>query len=303
MKLIFSFFALTFFYQLPYAFAASCCGGGFAIPSLITGDDKAQVTTSFSQAQVDTDVFSSGVWQKRSTEDITQTYKLDYAHIFADRFQYGFSLPIESRQNHVAGSDNKESGLGDVSLQLGYEYLPDWDYNPWRPKGVGFISLVIPTAPSIYEVTNEVESRGRGFYSLGAGTVLTKTWLNWDANANFEAHHSFTKVVNDPQTVVGNIVPGNGASFGFGGGYSFGDTRVGSSVTWTFEDPINVESASTPSSGAPEKYATGTLSLSQMFNQDWAASLSLSDQTLFGDPSNAVLSKSVALSLQKRWQR
>lgn len=303
MKLISSFIILLILLSLPEARAASCCGGGFAIPSLITGDDKAQVTTSFSQGKVDTDVFSNGVWQKRSSDDTTQTYKLDYAHIFADRFQYGFSLPIESRQNRVAGSDNKESGLGDISVQLGYEYLPDWDYNPWRPKGVGFVSLTIPTAPSIYEVTNEVESRGRGFYSLGAGTVLTKTWLNWDANANFEVHHSFTKVVNNPQTVVGTIVPGNGTSLGIGGGYSLGDTRIGSSLTWTFEDPINVESSSTPSNGSPERYATGTFMLSQMFNQDWAASLSYSDQTLFGDPSNAILSKSVAVSLQKRWQR
>lgn len=283
--------------------AASCCGGGFALPSLITGDDKAQVTTSISQSQVDTDVYSNGIWQKRNSDDTTQTYKLDYAHIFADRFQYGFSLPIQTRQNNAGGTANKESGLGDISTQLGYEYLPDWDYNPWRPKGIGFISLTLPTAPSIYEVTNSAESRGRGFFAIGAGTVLTKSWLNWDANANFEVHHSFTKVVNNPQTVSGNIVPGNGASFGFGGGYSFGDTRIGSSLSWTYEDPVNVESNGSTSNGSPEKYATGTLSLSQMFNQDWAASLSYSDQTLFGDPSNTVLSKSLALSLQKRWQR
>ncbi|MGZ3725334.1 MAG: serine protease spb1, partial [Pseudobdellovibrio sp.] len=98
------------------------------------------------------------------------------------------------------------------------------------------------------------------------------------------------------------IEPGNGGSFSLGCGYNMGDTRVGSSLAWNYEDPINV-SGSTPSTGSDQRFATGSFLVSQMFDNLWAATLSYSDQTLFGDPSNATLSKTISLSLQKRWAR
>lgn len=143
--------------------SAACCGGGFAIPSLITGDDKAQLTTSYSYSKIHTDVFSNGIWQRRNSTDASTVYKIEGAHIFADRYQAGFSLPIQTR-NLDGAQGGSSTGLGDVSGQLGYEYLPDWNYSPWRPRGIGFISLTLPTGKSIYESTTGLDSRGRGFF-------------------------------------------------------------------------------------------------------------------------------------------
>lgn len=284
----------------PKVWAAACCGGGFAIPSLITGDDKAQLTGSFSYSKIDTDVYSSGIWQKRTAEDTSQIYKIEAAHIFADRFQAGFSIPIQTRQKEGAGGGSS-SGLGDVAGQMGYEYLPDWNYNPWRPRGVGFISLTLPTGKSIYESQDGLDSRGRGFFALGVGTVLTKAWTSWDANASFEVHRSFDKVVSNSE-MLGTISPGYGSSLSLGTGYSIKDLRLGGTLTWFYEDAINVQ-GSNPSTGSAQRYASCTVSANYMLDEHWATMLSYTDQTLIGDPTNASLSKSINISLQKRWSR
>ncbi len=293
------FIALLGYAQIGHT--AACCGGGFALPSLITGDDKAQLTTSYSYSKIDTDVFTNGIWQKRFSNDTTTIYKIEAAHIFADSFQAGFTLPIQTR-NREGAQGGTSSGLGDISAQLGYEFLPDWNYNPYRPHGVSFISLTLPTGKSIYESDNAgLDSRGRGFFALGLGATLTKTWTNIDANLNSEFHHSFSKVVSNSQN-FGNITPGSGYSISTGTGYNIDNFRLGGSVAWFYEDGIDVDGLN-PSTGAAQRYASASLSTNYLFKDNWAGTLSYTDQTLLGDPSNATLTKSVQISLQKRWLR
>lgn len=282
--------------------AASCCGGGFALPSIITGDDAAQLTATYSYSKIDADVFADGIWQKRSSNDRSQNYKIEGSHIFYDRYQAGLSVPVQTRERG-GEQGGSSTGVGDVAGSLGYEYLPDWDYNPWRPHGIGFLSLTLPTGKSIYEFDDAsgLDSNGRGFWALGLGTVLTKSWFAWDANSSFEIHRSFDKAVRNSQ-VQGTAKPGYGGSFSLGAGYNIKDLRIGGALAWSYEDPIGF-AGSLSSPGAVSRYTTASLSLSYMLDQEWAGTLSYSDQTLFGSPVNTTLSKSVALLFQKRWAR
>ena len=59
------------------SFAASCCGGGFAFPALILGDDKAQVTTSYSYSTMTDHALSNGQWTRRTDDNRNDTLKLD----------------------------------------------------------------------------------------------------------------------------------------------------------------------------------------------------------------------------------
>lgn len=299
-NLVFSFFILT----APLtALASACCGGGFAMPALITGDDKATMTTSYSYSKVDTDVTDAGVWIKRNNDDLTsKVFKLDGAYVFNDRYQAGVSVPIQSRAKQGAVSEDS-TGLGDISTLFGYEYLPDWDYNPWRPHGVGFLTLTLPTGKSIQETEtiSGIDGRGRGFWALGIGTTLTKAWTVWDANSTLEVHRSFDKTVHNSQ-IDGTIKPGTGGSFSTGVGYNIKDLRLGTTLSWNYEDAIRVV-GNNSSDGAVERFATGTFSASYMFQETWAATASYSDQTLLGDPTRTTLSKMVAVSVQKRWTR
>jgi hypothetical protein len=268
------------------AFASACCGGGFAIPSIIAGDDQAQMTASYSNASADTDVYASGIWQKRSLPQTVQTIRLDSAYVFADRFQTGVSLPF-IQQSQSANSSGY--GLGDILSDVAYEILPDWDYNLWRPKEILFLTLTLPTG------------QGRSFWALGFGTVLTKTIRKWDANISIEAHKSFSKSVSENQ-IQGKANPGFGGSLTPGLGYNWMNFRLGGSISWLYEDPIKTE-GQISSEGSLQRVATAAVSASVMLDKDWATSLTYSDQSLFGEPLNTSLNKTVLLSLQKRWER
>lgn len=296
-------FSLTFLfaYPVPQAYAAACCGGGFAAPSIIAGDEKAQLTTSFSATEVIVDnVDDQGIWRTWDTHQQVQTFKIEGAHIFADRFQVGFSIPVIQRSR----DSFNYAGLGDISTLLGYEYLPDWDYNPYRPKGIGFLQLTLPTGKSKADSdVGGLDSRGNGFWAAGLGTLLTKTWTRFDSFVSLELHRSFGKKISNLQ-FSGELNPGYGGNLGIGVGYNLKDLRFGSSITWTYEDAIQATSNLGGSdTGSIERFATGVLSASYMANDHWSGTISYSDQTLFGSPVNTSLGKSIAFQVQRRWER
>lgn len=294
--LLFSFTNLLSAQKL---WAAACCGGGFAAPSIIAGDDKAQLTSSFSMTEVTVDhVDAGGVWHKWDTHQRVQTIRLEGAHLLSDRWQAGFTLPLVQR-SHL---EQNYSGLGDIALSLGYEYLPDWNYNPLRPKGIGFIQLSLPTGKSKAESDHGgIDSRGNGFWSVGAGTLLTKALGKYDVFSSFELHNSFAKDFSNSQ-MSGTLKPGFGGNFSLGAGYNLESLRFGASLLWSYEDPIKIESQ-TPSIGTAERSGTLTLSANYLASDDWAGTLSYSDQTLIGSPVNTSLGQTLSLVIQRRWAR
>jgi hypothetical protein len=280
------------------ALAAACCGGGFAAPSVIVGDDRAQLTSSFSYTDVVVDnVDSKGLWRQWSAHQSVQSFRFEGAHILSDRWQAGFSLPILQRS--YLGQDH--SGFGDVAGSVGYEYLTDWDYHPYRPKAVGYLQMTLPTGKSRAESEDGLDSRGNGFTSVGVGTLLTKIITVWDVFSSLEIHRSFSKSVSNAQ-IQGTLEPGFGGSLGLGGGYNTKSWRFGGAVNWVYEDPINIQS-DFPIRSSVERYGTAIASASYMANDEWAGTLSYYDQTLIGNPLNTSLGRGVALQLQKRWAR
>jgi hypothetical protein len=169
--------------------SAACCGGALALPSLITGDEGAKLTGTWSASQLQTDVYDNGIWRRREEPEAGQVFRFEGAQVFAERWQYGAGLPIQQRSRTGASS----SGLGDLTAQLGFEVLPEIEEGPELPRVLSFLSLTAPTGVSIYDSTDPqaLDSRGRGFWSLGAGSVVSKAWIRWDANAALTFHRSF----------------------------------------------------------------------------------------------------------------
>jgi hypothetical protein len=248
--------------------AASCCGGGFASPSLIVGDDKATLSADLSYSNVATEVSSTGFWEDRNSPESLETLRLQGAHIFQDRFQIGASLPIVSRSR--AGSTS--TGFGDISLNLGFESLPEWDYSAWRPRGVSYLTLTAPTGRAVQESTDtlQLDARGRGFWAVGLGTTLTKNVGKFDLNGTIELHRSFAREVKT-SSLEGEIRPGYGALLSLGAGYNIRETRIGANLAMNYEDAI-ATAGSIVSPGSVARVATAGLTVSQMINDVWTVS-------------------------------
>lgn len=284
------------------AHAAACCGGGFSAPAIISGDEKAKFSTSYSASEtVVESVDTEGIWTQWGTNQRLQTLRLEAARVFWDRYQFGVSIPVLMRSR----ANQSYSGLGDISTTLGYEVLPDWDYNPWRPKGIGFIQLTLPTGKA--KADSEVgglDSRGNGFWALGAGGMLSKSWDALDVLLSLEVHRSFSRRFANSQ-LQGTLEPGTGGSLGFGGGYSWGEFRLGSQIVWSYEDAVRTTAADglIMNEGFVERYATASVGLSYRANDEWSGTLSYTDQTLFGSPVNTSLGRGLVLLLQRSWAR
>lgn len=276
--------------------AAACCGGGTSNSSLISGDNKAQLSTSISHTQVTVDsVDSDGIWRIADQHQQSDTFKVEGAHIIDDRWQAGASLPIIQREKF----HQRKSGLGDLNATLGYEYLTDWDYHPWRPKGIGFLTLTIPMGKTKAESENGgLDSFGQGFWALGVGTHLSKIIGSFDLLSTIDIHRSFAKTVHSSQ-VDGTLTPGWGGNLSFGLGYNIEKWRIGSTAAWTYEDPISLNS----DPGTFERYGTLSLNISYLHNDEWSSTLSYSDQSIIGTPTNTSLGRTVAFLLQRRWSR
>ena len=291
MRSFFSAVAVLLFLS-PKATAASCCGGGMAIPSLIAGDEKANLSAEISHARTAVEVSSRGIWQEAPANESIQTLRLSGSHIFLDRFLTGVSVPIVTRSQ----SHSSNSGLGDTILNIGYEALPDWEYSTWRPKGITYLSLTLPT---------QQDGRGRGFWTLGAGVLATKNYRQWDFFLATETHYSFAKETPAElrsQGVEGESVPGWGGSAGLGTGYNIRDTRLGGAVNFVYEDAISTR-GTINSTGSFSRYASLSASLSRVFLENWSAALTYSDQTLLGAPLATSLNRSFVFMTQRRFSR
>jgi hypothetical protein len=69
-----------------------------------------------------------------------------------------------------------------------------------------------------------------------------------------------------------------------------------------YEDPV-ATSGSVESKGSAQRVVTSLASLTYTPVDQWSASISYSDQTLFGRPINTTLAQSVQLYFQRRFDR
>lgn len=296
------------------AYAAPCCGAGSAAPTILTGDDRAQLSASISHSQVIGDAPAVGlpVFRADGDDERTQTLRIEGALLLSDRWQVGASLPLMLRSRETATLDSTSaSGLGDVSLSGTYEVLPEWEYSVWKPRGYVFAQMGIPTGNSIHESTfgaNDpwgLDSRGRGFYSAGGGALLLKGWGDWDSSLMLEIHRAFARTFS---TFDGDLKlsPGWGGSIALGLGYSLTQLpiRMGLALSPVYESSILTQTPSdTDSISARQLIWNTSAQLGWLVTRSSTLSAVYTDQTLLGPARNVSLSRSVALLYQRRWER
>jgi hypothetical protein len=204
--------------------------------------------------------------------------------------------------------EDSSVGLGDVSLDLGYEILPETTYSAWRPKGFIFSRLKMPTGKSIYEGSSPLGSdvTGRGFTSLAVGTAWFKTFGIFDVLLSGEGHYSFSRTFS--VAALGTEATFSGA-WGFSailaagispgaGNLRFG---LGLSPVWESSRSVSAPGIPLPDLGARLSWDCSA-QVSYLWSSEWSTTFTYVDQTLMGPAYHTTLSRTFALLVQKRWE-
>lgn len=288
-----------------HGFASPCCGGSAAAPALISGDERAQLGLLLSRASVIGDAPAAGipVFRSSSESEILQTLRIDSAFLLSDRWQAGAVASIGRREHSRGATSASAAGIGDLKVNLAFEALPEWTYSPWKPKGYVFAQLSLPTGRSVHESASAVDAFGAGTASVAAGALFIKRWRTIDAFVLSEVHQGIARSLASSDGTESEIVPGPGASLGWGAGWSSGPVRAGFRVQPAYSAPRRVISGGIESVSSRQLVWDTGLDLTYLGADSWSWSASYTDQTLFGPAVNATLSRIFALSLQRRWDR
>jgi hypothetical protein len=284
-----------------WSFAAACCGGGANFPNLILSDDSAQLGLSANGSRVIGDAPSTGkpVFRSSADDEWVQNYTLDAAKLVSDRWQVGASIPYIRRSRSTSSQSASQWGWGDVSGMLGFEFLPEYSYSRWKPRGFLFLQTTFPTGGNIYESTNPyaVDARGKGFYTFSLGTFLIKSWNALDTSLRFALNKSLDRTFKAADGSDLTVRPGYDVNSAVSTGWSpgLGDWRLGLMLNPVYTAPTNA---------SRYKLVWNTsLDVSRIIARSYVLGLSYNDQTLLGPAKNISLERGLMLFFRGKWER
>ena len=285
-------------------YAGSCCGGGAGSAELMLGDTKSVVRTIYSDQSILADSSNDLKINNREDDEIEsiRTLSLSSSYRLNELTQFGFNLPIIEKIKKVNDNWESNAGIGDLQLNMGYEFMPEYNRNRFISQGFIFSQITLPTAPSLFTTkrTDSLDTRGTGHYSYGIGTIFTKRQKTGMTTVQFLLSYR----------------PGR----------KFNST-IFSSDSITTEDSFDNEVSISQSYSATENFAMSaglkrsylsnkttsvyigerqssqkqTINLGLDYSQeDYTYLMSYSDDFLFNSSYNHVLGKSVSIGLIKR---
>lgn len=304
----------------PLSRAAPCCGSSSSLPALITGDETRKIFASFSHGTVIGDAPGAGggvpiYRDPNSASEMRNAWALSYAEQLDELlpipgFQVGLTLPVISNIAEVRGQSIEHTGLGDLTLNLGYELLPELEYSEWKPVVFTFAQVNLPTGQSLYTSTSDalIDVTSSGFYGSHLGVLAVKRWSVMDMSALLKLGRQWGRSF-DSLAGVRDVQGAWTASWMIEAGVSvFEFGRVGLSLEGIYREPLRETLRQETQNGL-----TTTSSQRMVWNSAAQASwllgvsssvfLSYVDQTLFGPALNTSLSRSVTLGYSYRWDR
>jgi hypothetical protein len=283
-------------------FAASCCGGGAGLPTLITGDFRAQIGLSISSSTIIARTYDSNtpVFYNDNKEYKSKTTKLNAAYLFDNYIQIGIDSSYTEKIHKENTLQEENKNIGDTSLAITNEFLPERFYSRWIPRGFVFFKQTFPTGHSNFETITKTNSdvTGKGVYSSSIGIAFFKIIDNFDVLIMTEAHHNFKQEFDNNITVKDS----NGLSAALSIGHSpkKSNFRYGLDIAPFYESKKEIINNTTITNTSSEYYWNTGLSLSYLIS-DYSLSTSYVDQTILGPTKNTTLSRTINLTIQKRW--
>ncbi len=298
------------------AYAGACCGAvGAGLSSMILGDFKSVYNFSYTNTGVSHDAMASGDILRRSgdTQEVFEGLVFSGAHLVSTYWQLGVNIPIRLNTFNSNTTSESSIGIGDISAQVTYEFLPELSYSAWKPKGFLYFSQTLPTGGSVYESKKPLatDAVGRGFYRSAAGVVFVKVVGEYDflgsLEASYEIKRSFDSTVlnksfnsKELSSTSISVTPGFGASSVISFGYSPKNIgfRFGSSINYRYRSGRKIEFKNEVS----HAFSMGLLNLGlnmSYIHELTSFNLSFIDDSFFGTAKNMALAKTIGLSVSQ----
>jgi hypothetical protein len=220
--------------------------------------------------------------------DDTLVFQLEAATLLSDRWSLGARLGLGRHWLPVAGGEAAQSGLGDVTAVLSYEWLPSWTSRSPLPRGVAFLAVTAPTGAAD---PASAAPLGRGYWAFALGTALTKSLGDFD-------------VFLVPQVGLGLRSVGR-----FPGGERETLAAAALGVGWTVPRlPVRLTVRVDPQvrwpSALPERWVSPLVAdLTLQLGDLWRLAVTYEDQTVVPLHRNVSLGRGVAVALVHRWLR
>ncbi len=283
------------------AFSAACCGGGIGLPNLITGDYKAQFGLSYANKVVTHTVTENGdfIARSKNNREVKETITFKGAVQIKDYFQLGVEAPYITNSHEVLNENEQYSDLGDPTLQLGYEFLPELTYSWWKPRGFFYLGHTFSITKSIYEAESELgsDALGTGFNTFNIGAHFFKVYRQYDFSlfANKALRESRTFQSNEESI---EVVPGDINTYGIATGYSYQAYRIGINISNFYEEKKEINRNLSNSISSAKSYTDLGLSFSYHRNLI-SYFFTYNDQTFWGKGRNMNLGKSYIFGITK----
>lgn len=289
-------FLLLIFISSSPAYSSSCCGGGSSSSLIIVGDNRAEWGMSYS-ARSDLGQTNEHGWSSfnsNNVRDNSQSLNFQGQYQLSESWQAGGKFSFIDKTIKKAGVEEDSQGLGDIDFQATYEYMPEFTYHPYKPRGFVYSRLTFPTSHSLYDSNTLLFSdvRGTGLFGVGLGNFFIKQLNSWTLKLGTEWTHYFGKTysqfkLDDYEKFVLPI----------GVAYAFTDSPYSIGMTETFSYQTGKTLRGNINSKSKQEYFW---ELSAFLNfspgREEIYSLSYSDSTLIGKNVNSPLYRSLAVS-------
>jgi hypothetical protein len=175
LKLLFASFL---FFTSSSTWAGSCCGGGAGSTQLMLGTTKAVFRSQYQDKTILADSDLATKIQPRSDLLIETIRTLNNSFSYRTSYlsQVGLNVPVVEKIRNINSEWQSAQGLGDVQLNAGYEFYPEYNRHQFITQAFAFFQVTIPTAPSLFTTkrTDLLDTRGQGHYLYTPGILLLK---------------------------------------------------------------------------------------------------------------------------------
>lgn len=277
-------------------FSSSCCGGGSSSSMIITGDNRAEMSLGYSYRS-DIGQTNQDGWATLNSDQIKdqrQSINVQGQYQATERWQLASKLSLVDKNLNKSGLKENNMGPGDVDLQATYEYLPEYTFSDYRPRGFVYSRATIPTSKSLYDSQSNIFSdvRGTGLYSLSLGNFLLKKLNTVTLKLTTEWTHYFGKTYSQFK-----LHDYEKFSLPLGFAYTHPDSDFTFGLTDTFSYQTGKTLTGEINSKSSQEYfweVSPFVNYSPNRNEIW--SLSYSDSTLIGKSINSPLYRIVSLN-------